>query len=34
VQNRWYEGNDWDQKVFNYCRELGIMYQYVSPSLF
>ena len=29
VQNRWYEGNDWDQKVFNYCKELGIMYQYV-----
>jgi len=29
VQNRWYEGNNWDQKVFNYCKELGIMYQYV-----
>jgi len=38
VQNRWYEGNDWDQKVFNYCREFGIMYQSFwtlsgSPSL-
>ena len=29
VQNRWYEGNNWDQQVFNYCKELGIMYQYV-----
>jgi len=29
VQNRWYEGNNWDQKVFNYCKESGIMYQYV-----
>ncbi|PPR04370.1 hypothetical protein CVT26_004208 [Gymnopilus dilepis] len=27
VQNRWYEGNDWDQKVFNYCKESGTMYQ-------
>ncbi|KAF9526562.1 Aldo/keto reductase [Crepidotus variabilis] len=27
VQNRWYEGNQWDQKVFNYCKESGIMYQ-------
>ena len=27
VQNRWYEGNNWDQKVFNYCKENEIMYQ-------
>ncbi|KAF4621064.1 hypothetical protein D9613_000168 [Agrocybe pediades] len=38
VQNRWYEGNEWDQKVFNYCKESGIMYQSFwtlsgSPSL-
>ncbi|KDR67578.1 hypothetical protein GALMADRAFT_258257 [Galerina marginata CBS 339.88] len=38
VQNRWYEGNDWDQKVFNYCKESEIMYQSFwtlsgSPSL-
>ncbi|KAF8971226.1 NADP-dependent oxidoreductase domain-containing protein [Flammula alnicola] len=38
VQNRWHEGNNWDQKVFNYCKELGIMYQSFwtltgSPSL-
>lgn len=29
VQNRWYEGNGWDQDVVNYCKESGIMYQYV-----
>jgi len=33
VQNRWYEGNNWDQQVFNYCKELGIMYQYVISTL-
>ncbi|PPQ63729.1 hypothetical protein CVT24_004238 [Panaeolus cyanescens] len=38
VQNRWYEGNGWDQAVFNYCKEHGIMYQSFwtltgSPSL-
>jgi len=27
VQNRWYEGNDWDKEVFHYCREHGIQYQ-------
>jgi diketogulonate reductase-like aldo/keto reductase len=27
VQNRWYEGNEWDQKVLSYCRESGVMYQ-------
>jgi len=31
VQNRWHEGNEWDQKVFNYCKENGIMYQCVLP---
>ncbi|CAA7260657.1 unnamed protein product [Cyclocybe aegerita] len=38
VQNRWYEGNEWDQAVARYCRENGIMYQSFwtlsgSPSL-
>jgi len=38
VQNRWYEGNVWDPKVFNYCKKNGIMYQSFwtltgSPSL-
>ncbi|KAF8894325.1 Aldo/keto reductase [Gymnopilus junonius] len=38
VQNRWYEGNGWDQKVFNYCKDAEIMYQSFwtlsgSPSL-
>ena len=27
VQNRWYEGNEWDRKVFNYCKENEIIYQ-------
>jgi len=27
VQNRWYEGNMWDRKVFKYCKENGIEYQ-------
>lgn len=29
VQNRWYEGNQWDRRVFNYCREHQIQYQWV-----
>ena len=29
VQNRWYERNGWDKDVAGYCRENGIMYQYV-----
>lgn len=29
VQNRWYEGNHWDEQVLNYCREHEIMYQCV-----
>lgn len=33
VQNRWYEGNDWDKSVVNYCREHDIHYQYVSELL-
>ncbi|EKM83251.1 hypothetical protein AGABI1DRAFT_69519 [Agaricus bisporus var. burnettii JB137-S8] len=27
VQNRWYEGNDWDKSVLAFCREHDIMYQ-------
>ncbi|TFL04569.1 NADP-dependent oxidoreductase domain-containing protein [Pterulicium gracile] len=27
VQNRWYEGNDWDKEVVQYCVENGILYQ-------
>lgn len=27
VQNRWYEGNNWDKQVFDYCRIHGIQYQ-------
>ncbi|GLB37015.1 putative aldo keto reductase [Lyophyllum shimeji] len=38
VQNRWYEGNDWDRQVHEFCRVNGIMYQSFwtlsgSPSL-
>lgn len=29
VQNRWYEGNDWDKDVLRYCTEQGISYQYI-----
>lgn len=29
VQNRWYEKNGWDKDVFRYCKENGVMYQYV-----
>ncbi|KAF9467390.1 NADP-dependent oxidoreductase domain-containing protein [Collybia nuda] len=27
VQNRWYEGNEWDRQVLSYCREHEIQYQ-------
>ncbi|EMD33671.1 hypothetical protein CERSUDRAFT_98233 [Gelatoporia subvermispora B] len=27
VQNRWYEGNQWDRDVWAYCKERGIQYQ-------
>jgi hypothetical protein len=27
VQNRWYEGNNWDHDVCAYCRQHGIQYQ-------
>lgn len=27
VQNRWYEGNEWDKHVLSYCREHDIQYQ-------
>lgn len=27
VQNRWYEGNQWDRQVLTYCREHEIIYQ-------
>ncbi|KAI0666028.1 Aldo/keto reductase [Trametes maxima] len=38
VQNRWFEGNDWDNDVWTYCQERGIQYQSFwtlsgSPSL-
>lgn len=38
VQNRWYEGNEWDKHVLSYCREHDIQYQSFwtlsgSPSL-
>jgi diketogulonate reductase-like aldo/keto reductase len=33
VQNRWYEGNAWDTDVWAYCKENGIVYQYVSFRL-
>jgi diketogulonate reductase-like aldo/keto reductase len=29
VQNRWFEGNEWDKHVLNYCREHDIKYQCV-----
>ena len=29
VQNRWYEGNGWDQEVVQFCKEHGIYYEYV-----
>jgi diketogulonate reductase-like aldo/keto reductase len=29
VQNRWYEGNDWDKHVLSYCQEHEIQYQWV-----
>ncbi|KAL4244320.1 NADP-dependent oxidoreductase domain superfamily protein [Abortiporus biennis] len=38
VQNRWYEGNEWDKEVVDYCRRNGVQYQSFwtltgSPSL-
>jgi diketogulonate reductase-like aldo/keto reductase len=27
VQNRWYEGNNWDKQVCDYCRIHSIHYQ-------
>ena len=27
VQNRWFEGNDWDAKVWAYCKQHNIQYQ-------
>ena len=27
VQNRWFEGNDWDPKVWAYCKKHGVQYQ-------
>ncbi|KAK0448715.1 NADP-dependent oxidoreductase domain-containing protein [Armillaria borealis] len=38
VQNRWYEGNAWDQDVVRYCKTNGVAYQSFwtltgSPSL-
>ncbi|TDL26104.1 Aldo/keto reductase [Rickenella mellea] len=27
VQNRWYEGNQWDKEVCAYCKRNGMMYQ-------
>ncbi|EKM54705.1 uncharacterized protein PHACADRAFT_163102 [Phanerochaete carnosa HHB-10118-sp] len=38
VQNRWFEGNGWDTKVFAYCRKHNVQYQSFwtltgSPSL-
>ncbi|KIM69672.1 hypothetical protein SCLCIDRAFT_1208170 [Scleroderma citrinum Foug A] len=27
VQNRWYEGNNWDREVWRYCRDNDIEYQ-------
>lgn len=29
VQNRWFQGNGWDRKVYQYCQKHGIQYQYV-----
>lgn len=27
VQNRWFEGNDWDANVWAYCLKHGVQYQ-------
>lgn len=32
VQNRWYEGNQWDNQVWKYCQTNGIQYQYVTTT--
>ena len=34
VQNRWYERNDWDKDVVQYCKQNGIMYQCVESDSF
>lgn len=28
VQNRWYEGNNWDREVWQYCKDNDIEYQF------
>ena len=33
VQNRWHEGNQWDNDVWAYCVKHGIQYQYVRSLL-
>lgn len=33
VQNRWYEGNSWDWRVVDYCKQHEIMYQCVCCFL-
>ena len=33
VQNRWYQGNGWDWRVVNYCKQHEIMYQCVCSFL-
>lgn len=32
VQNRWYEGNNWDKEVVAYCKANDILYQYTHSS--
>ncbi|KAF8547282.1 Aldo/keto reductase, partial [Imleria badia] len=32
VQNRWYEGNMWDPDVWQYCKDHGIEYQFMTFS--
>lgn len=27
VQNRWFEGNQWDKEVLSYCLKNGVQYQ-------
>ncbi len=33
VQNRWYEGNAWDQDVVRYCKTHGAVYQCVPFNI-
>lgn len=33
VQNRWFEGNQWDNAVWAYCVQHDIQYQYVSARV-